>query len=175
MSTEPDDNATAGSGASGPPKALTHTDADGAARMVDVGAKPVTDRLAVAEGFVTMTAETLALCRNNALAKGDVLAVARLAGIQGAKYTSFLIPLCHGLNIDHVDIACEFSDAPHGIHLRGTARCQGRTGVEMEAMTAVSVAALAIYDMIKGIDRAARIERIALVEKRGGKSGHWLR
>ena len=154
---------------------LTHTDSDGSARMVDVAPKAITDRVAVASGFVEMSTHTLDLCRTNALAKGDVISVARLAGIQGAKYTPLLIPLCHGLNIDHVDIDCQLSQDPPGIRIRSTARCQGKTGVEMEAMTAVSVAALAIYDMVKGVDREARIRSIELLEKRGGKTGHWRR
>lgn len=154
---------------------LTHTDSDGTARMVDVGHKPVTQRQAVAEAFVRLSSDTLTLCQNNALIKGDVIPVARVAGIQGAKQTPLLIPLCHGLAMDHIELEFEFSDEPSGIRIRGIASCHGKTGVEMEAMTAVSVAALTVYDMVKGVERDASIERIELVEKLGGKSGHWRR
>ena len=154
---------------------LTHTDANGAARMVNVGHKAITERRAVAEAFVRLSSDTLTLCQSNELSKGDVIPVARIAGIQGAKYTPLLIPLCHGLAMDHIDLSFEFSEAPSGIRIIGTASCQGKTGVEMEAMTAVSVAALTIYDMVKGVERDAAIERIVLLEKSGGKSGHWRR
>lgn len=154
---------------------LTHTDGSGHAHMVDVGAKEVTERVAVAGARVLMEPETLRLIRANALAKGDVLAVARLAGIMAAKRTSDLIPLCHPLALSHVGVELELSDAPPCVQITATACCRGRTGVEMEALTAASVAALTIYDMAKAVDRSMQIDRVLLQEKRGGRSGHWKR
>ncbi|MBF0414770.1 MAG: cyclic pyranopterin monophosphate synthase MoaC [Magnetococcales bacterium] len=154
---------------------LTHFDAHGASRMVDVTAKPVTDRLAVAMGRVRMRRETLSLILDRKMAKGDVLEVARLAGIMAAKRVDELIPLCHSLNLSAVDIAFE-PDAPSGmIKITARVRCQGSTGVEMEALTAVSVAGLTIYDMCKAVDRDMMLEGVCLLEKSGGRSGHYVR
>ncbi|GAB4384828.1 MAG: cyclic pyranopterin monophosphate synthase MoaC [Phycisphaerales bacterium] len=151
---------------------LTHTDEAGRARMVDVGDKPITERVAVAEGRVRIS-EALAACiRENTLAKGDLLAVARLAGVQAAKQTGQLIPLCHPLLLDHVDVEAQLEG--NSVRLRATVRCFGRTGVEMEALTAVSVAALTVVDMGKAVDKGMVIEGVRLVEKRGGRSGHYV-
>jgi cyclic pyranopterin phosphate synthase len=154
-------------------KKLSHVDASGRARMVDVGDKAVSERVAVAEGQVQMRAETLALIRTNALEKGDALAVAQVAGIQAAKRTSELIPFCHPLPLDHLSIDFELDEELPGIRIRGTARSLGKTGVEMEALTAVSVAALTIYDMAKSAEKGMRIDNIRLVSKSGGKSGDY--
>lgn len=154
-------------------KSLSHLDSRGRARMVDVGGKPITDRLAIAEGQVRMQPETLELIRDNALEKGDALAVARVAGIQAAKRTAELIPFCHSLPLDHLAIDFEFDDGLPGIRIRSTARSTGKTGVEMEALTAVSVAALTIYDMAKSAEKSMRIENVRLVKKSGGKSGEY--
>lgn len=143
--------------------------------MVDVGDKDTTDRRAVAHATVEMRAETLALIRDNGLKKGDVLGTARLAGVMGAKRTSDLIPLCHPLALTHVDVVLELVDRPPSVHLTATARCRGRTGVEMEALTAVSVAALTVYDMAKAVDKSMTITGVQLLEKSGGKSGDWSR
>lgn len=151
---------------------LTHFDESGAARMVDVGAKPVTQRVARAAGFVRMQPETLARIRERSLAKGDVLEVARLAGIMATKRTADLIPLCHSLGLDSAEVAFEIVDE-RTVRVEATVRVQGRTGVEMEALTAVTVAALTIYDMCKAIDRSMTIGPVGLVEKSGGKSGHF--
>jgi cyclic pyranopterin phosphate synthase len=152
---------------------LTHVDESGRARMVDVGSKPDTHRVAVARGQVRMKRETLALIRQNALAKGDALATARIAGIMAAKKTAELIPLCHPLMLTHVGVEFELEEiAAEGvIEITATVETTGKTGVEMEALTAVSVAALTIYDMGKAVDRAMRLTDIRLVEKHGGKSG----
>jgi cyclic pyranopterin phosphate synthase len=149
---------------------LSHLDARGAARMVDVSAKPDTERVATAEGFVAMQAETLALIQEGGIAKGDVLAVARVAGIMAAKRTSELIPMCHPLPVTGVtlDLAPDGADR---LRIAATVKTTGKTGVEMEALTAVSVAALTVYDMCKAVDRGMRIEGVRLLEKRGGKSG----
>lgn len=153
---------------------LTHFDAQGASRMVDVGDKPVSRRMARATGVVRMNSATLELIRNRALAKGEVLEVARLAAIQAAKRTDELIPLCHTLPLDGVEIGFSFpTDAT--IAIEATATVSARTGVEMEALTAVSVAALTIYDMCKSVDRGMAIGEIRLEEKTGGRSGHWIR
>jgi cyclic pyranopterin phosphate synthase len=148
---------------------LTHIDAAGHARMVDVTDKPVTDRAATARGRVVMAPATLALIAGGAAKKGDVLGTARLAGIMAAKRTSELIPLCHPLPLSSVTL--ELAPAADGIEIAATVRTTGRTGVEMEALTAVSVAALTIYDMCKAVDRAMRIEAVRLVRKSGGASG----
>jgi cyclic pyranopterin phosphate synthase len=153
--------------------ALTHIGAAGEARMVDVTAKAETDRVAVAEGRVVMRAETLALVLAGDMKKGDVLGVARVAGIMAAKRTHELIPLCHPLALTGVEVDISPDEALPGLVVRTTARVKGATGVEMEALTAVSVACLTIYDMAKAVDRGMRIEAVRLVEKRGGKSGHW--
>ncbi|MEL0197065.1 MAG: cyclic pyranopterin monophosphate synthase MoaC [Rhodobiaceae bacterium] len=150
---------------------LTHFDADGKAHMVNVGDKPVTDRVAVAQGSITMATDTLAKIREGGFGKGDVLGVARLAGIMGAKQTASLIPLCHPLGLDHVAVELEPDDNLPGVRITATCRVTGRTGIEMEAMTAVSVAALTIYDMCKAVDRAMVIGSVRLTHKSGGKSG----
>lgn len=153
---------------------LSHFRDDGASRMVDVGGKAVTSRMARAEAVVRMQPETLALIRDRKLAKGDVFEVARLAGIMAAKKTGDLIPLCHPLGLDRVEIDFRIFDET-SVQIEATAAVQAKTGVEMEAMTAVSVAALTLYDMCKAVDRAMTIERIQLLEKTGGKSGHFQR
>jgi len=150
---------------------LTHLDESGKARMVDVGAKPQTARVAVASGRIRMGAEALAAIRDGEVPKGDVPATARIAGIMAAKKTADLIPLCHPLALDAVTVDFAFED--DGLRATATASLTGRTGVEMEAFTAVSVALLTIYDMAKAIDKAMVIEDIHLAEKRGGKSGDW--
>jgi cyclic pyranopterin phosphate synthase len=154
---------------------LTHIDETGAANMVDVGDKALTSRVATAEGCVVMLPETLALIRSGDAKKGDVLGTARLAGIMAAKRTHELIPLCHPLLLTKVKLDCEPDDTLPGIRIRAEARVTGQTGVEMEALTAVSVACLTIYDMVKAADRAMRIEGIQLTAKAGGKSGDWTR
>lgn len=154
-------------------KKLTHTDPDGRASMVDVGAKAVTQRTAVAEAVITMAPATLALIRENGLKKGDVTSVARLAGILGAKQTASLIPLCHPLPLDKVAVDLELADDPARIIIRTTARCTAKTGVEMEALTAASIAALTVYDMAKAVDRGMVIGPIRLLQKSGGQSGDW--
>jgi cyclic pyranopterin phosphate synthase len=153
---------------------LTHFDEQGASRMVDVGAKAVTARVARASGQVRMAPETLRLIRQRELSKGDVLEVARLAGIMGAKRTSDLIPLCHPLPLDSVAINFSFPD-DQTLAIEAVAQVTARTGVEMEAMVAVNVAALTVYDMCKAVDRVMTIEQVRLEEKAGGKSGHFLR
>ena len=150
---------------------LTHLDQDGAAHMVDVGAKAETRREATAECFVRMAPATVRALREAALAKGDALGVARVAGIMGAKRTPDLIPLCHPLPLSSVEVELEVRE--DGVRVEATARVTGQTGVEMEALTAVSVACLTLYDMVKAVEKGMRIEGIHLVEKRGGKSGHY--
>jgi cyclic pyranopterin phosphate synthase len=152
---------------------LTHLNERGEAQMVDVSAKAVTQRLARAEGFVHMAAATLAAIEAGAVAKGDVLAVARVAGILAAKKTHELIPLCHPLAIAKASVEFEPSREPAGIRVRAAVKVSGRTGVEMEALTAVAVACLTIYDMVKGIDKTLRCQNIRLVEKTGGRSGNF--
>jgi cyclic pyranopterin phosphate synthase len=153
---------------------LTHFDSTGASRMVDVGGKEVTARYARASGVVRMQPDTLALIRNRQMAKGDVLEVARLAGIMAAKKTAELIPLCHPLALDSVQLSFTFPDDA-SVRIEAEVRVTARTGVEMEALTAVSVAALTIYDMCKSVDRGMTFADIRLEEKSGGKSGHFLR
>ena len=153
---------------------LSHTDEQGAARMVDVGDKPVTVREAVAEGSVRMSDEAFALVRDNAVAKGDVLAVARVAGIAGAKRTADLIPLCHPLPLDVVEVNAEADASLPGVRVSARARATARTGVEMEALAAVAAACLTVYDMVKAVDRGMRIEAIRLVSKTGGTRGDWV-
>jgi len=150
---------------------LTHVDAAGKARMVDVGHKPITRREAVASGRVRLSAEAFAEVRENRLAKGDVLTVAQLAGIQAAKRTSELIPLCHPLPLDGVDVALALDPADRSVRIEARARCRAATGAEMEALTAVAVAGLAVYDMVKAVDRTAVVSDIRLVSKSGGRSG----
>ncbi|MGH6680938.1 MAG: cyclic pyranopterin monophosphate synthase MoaC [Bradyrhizobium sp.] len=153
--------------------ALTHIDAGGQARMVDVSEKPATERLAVAEGCVVMNNATLELILSGDARKGDVLGTARIAGIMAAKRTSELIPLCHPLAVSKVTVDITPDRALPGCIVRASVKVNGPTGVEMEALTAVSVACLTIYDMIKAVERGVRIEGIHLVEKSGGKSGHY--
>ena len=150
---------------------LSHLDAEGRARMVDTSGKPVTEREAVARGLVTMQPATLELIRRGGVAKGEVLAVAQVAGIAAAKQTPHLIPLCHPLPIDDVQVSFAFIQEPCGIEITATVKATARTGVEMEALTAVAVSALTIYDMCKAVDRGMRIEAVRLVRKSGGKSG----
>ena len=152
---------------------LTHVGPSGDARMVDVSEKAATERSAVAEARVVMRPETLALIRSGDAKKGDVLATARIAGIMAAKRTSDLIPLCHPLPLTSVSVDIVADEALPGLVVRATAKTHGQTGVEMEALTAVSVACLTIYDMVKAVDRGMRIEGVRLIEKRGGKSGLW--
>jgi cyclic pyranopterin phosphate synthase len=154
---------------------LSHLDEQGRARMVDVGAKAETARVATARGRVRMEPATLALVLGGGVAKGDVIAVARLAGIMAAKRTGELIPLCHPLPITSVDVDVTPDEAASALDVEATARIVGKTGVEMEALTAVSVAALTIYDMCKAVDRGMTIEAVRLVHKAGGKSGEFRR
>ncbi|MGE0667442.1 MAG: cyclic pyranopterin monophosphate synthase MoaC [Sphingomonadales bacterium] len=150
---------------------LTHFDEDGNAVMVDVSGKDVTSRVAVARGRISMQAQTLAMIRDGGHKKGDVLGVARLAGIMAAKRTSDLIPLCHPLALDKVTVELACIEADNAVEIEATVKVTGRTGVEMEALTAVSVAALTVYDMCKAVDRGMRIGDIRLIHKSGGKSG----
>lgn len=154
---------------------LTHLDEAGHAHMVDVADKAVTHRRAIAEGFVEMEPQTLALITEGRSAKGDVLAVARVAGIMAAKRTSELIPLCHPISLTKVTVELEPSSTPAGIAITATAETDGKTGVEMEALTAASVAGLTIYDMCKAVDRAMVVNGVRLLSKEGGKSGTWTR
>jgi cyclic pyranopterin monophosphate synthase len=154
---------------------LTHLDAAGRARMVDVGEKPATERRAVAQAVVRVSAETAKKVLAGDAPKGDVLGVARIAGIQAAKRTAELIPLCHPLPLSFVGVEASVNAAAGEITLIAEARTTGPTGVEMEAMTAASVAALTVYDMVKGIERGAEIAEVVLLEKSGGRSGHWTR
>jgi cyclic pyranopterin phosphate synthase len=150
---------------------LSHVDARGRVRMVDVSEKPVTAREAVARGRVMMSRDALRLVRSGAIRKGDPLQTARLAGIMAAKRTAGLIPLCHPLPLSHVDV--ELRERPDGYEIEARARTTAQTGVEMEALTAVAVAALTVYDMVKAVDKAMVIGEIRLVEKRGGRSGEY--
>jgi cyclic pyranopterin phosphate synthase len=154
-------------------RALTHIARDGAARMVDVSQKAVTSRIAVAEGLVRMQAATLALIRSGDAKKGDVVGVARIAGIMAAKRTHELIPLCHPLSIAGVTLDIAVDDRLPGVRIAASVKTAGQTGVEMEALTAVSVACLTVYDMVKAVDRGMVIEGIRLLEKSGGASGRW--
>ena len=153
--------------------ALSHVDARGRARMVDVGDKPVTSREALAEGEITMSPDALALIRRGTVKKGDPLQAARLAGIMAAKQTASLIPLCHPLLL--TDVAVDLTPTRRGYRIQARVRTQGQTGVEMEALTAVAVAALTVYDMVKAVDREMTIGSICLLEKRGGRSGSYRR
>ena len=152
---------------------LSHLSNRGEARMVDVSAKPATERVAVAEGRVIMASKTLALVRKGDTKKGDVLGTARIAGIQAAKRTHELIPLCHPLAIAQVEVELAPDPDLPGIVVRARVKVAGKTGVEMEALTAVSVACLTVYDMVKAVERGMRIEGIRLIEKHGGRSGHY--
>jgi cyclic pyranopterin phosphate synthase len=154
---------------------LTHFNAAGEARMVDVGEKAMSARIAVAEGHICMRADTLQRIRAGDHRKGDVLAVARIAGIMAAKKTADLVPLCHPLALTRVEIELQTRDQPPVVYCRSTVETRGQTGVEMEALTAVQVTLLTVYDMCKAVDRGMSIEQVRLVEKLGGKSGHWRR
>jgi len=156
-----------------PTQKLTHVDAKGRSRMVDVTAKIQTQRVARAEAMVVMTPATVKLLRGNKLPKGNALEVARIAGIQAAKQTSGLIPLCHPLPLTHVDVSIEI--IPTGARIESTATTKAETGVEMEALMAASLAALTLYDMCKAVEKGITIGPVRLLEKSGGKSGHWLR
>lgn len=154
---------------------MSHLNTKGQARMVDVTDKAKTERMAIACGTVKMRPATMNLIAKNQLAKGDVLATARIAGIQAAKRTHELIPLCHPLALTHVDVGCKLNKRKSLVEVTGTVRCADRTGVEMEALTAAAVACLTIYDMAKAVDKGMVISDIKLLEKRGGKSGDWRR
>lgn len=152
---------------------LTHLDEQGRATMVDVGEKAITERVATATGCVKMLPQTLEIIRSGSAKKGDVIATARIAGIMAAKRTHELVPLCHPLLITKASVAFDYDDALPGIRVTATVKVSGQTGVEMEALTAVSVACLTLYDMAKAVDKGMEIKDIRLVEKTGGKSGPW--
>jgi cyclic pyranopterin phosphate synthase len=154
---------------------LTHFNASGEARMVDVGDKETSTRLAVAEGRICMLADTLAHIRAGDNRKGDVLGVARIAGIMAAKRTADLVPLCHPLALTRVEVELETETSPPAVYCRASVETRGQTGVEMEALTAVQITLLTVYDMCKAVDRGMTIDQVRLVEKLGGKSGHWQR
>jgi cyclic pyranopterin monophosphate synthase len=156
-----------------PSPTLTHQAEDGRVRMVDVGSKPETARMAVAEGVLRISPETVSALRAGRTPKGDPLLVAQIAGIQAAKRTAELIPLCHPLPLTQVELLVEVDEAVPGIRARATARVHGRTGVEMEALTAASVALLTAYDMLKGVDRQMSIESVRVLHKEGGRTGSW--
>lgn len=157
------------------PKKLTHTSRDGRARMVDVSAKAVTERFARAAGCIRMNAEAYSAIERNSLAKGDVIAVASLAGVMAAKRTSELVPLSHTLELSDIKVDLMLDRALPGLRCESVVRTTAKTGVEMEAITAVSVALITVYDMAKSIDKSMQINEIELLEKAGGKSGHWRR
>jgi cyclic pyranopterin monophosphate synthase len=150
---------------------LTHLDETGQAKMVDVGSKADTERMAVAGGEVLLKQETVELIRQGLLKKGDVLTVAKIAGIMGAKKTPELIPLCHPISLTQVEVDLRINDELPGVMITATTRTVGKTGVEMEALTAVTIAALTVYDMVKAVDRKAKIQNVRLIEKHGGRSG----
>jgi len=154
---------------------LTHLDSKGRAQMVDVGAKEVSQRIAIAEAVINMQPETLAMITEGKHKKGDVFAVARIAGIQAAKKCSDLIPLCHPLMLSSVNVDLEADESMNRVNIKATCKLAGQTGVEMEALTAASVAALTIYDMCKAVDKGMTITQLQLIEKLGGKSGSWSR
>ena len=158
-----------------PMEDFTHFNDKGRARMVDVSAKDETDRVAVACGRVLVNADTFALIRSGGMKKGDVLTTAQIGGIMGAKRTSEIIPMCHNVPLSGVDIDFQMNEAEHAVEITATAKCSGQTGVEMEALTAVSVAALTVYDMCKAVQRDIVIDRICLLRKSGGKSGDFVR
>ena len=153
---------------------LTHIDKDGNAKMIDISEKNITDRIAIASGFIVLNTETIHLVKIGNLKKGDVLTVAKIAGIQASKKTSSLIPLCHNLNLNKIDIEFNIDTQENKIYCKSTVNCSGKTGVEMEALTAVSIALLTIYDMCKASDKNMVISEIKLIEKHGGKSGVWM-
>ena len=154
---------------------LSHLDAEGRARMVDVSGKPVTVRTASAEGRVRMTQEAFDLVAAHAIKKGDVLSVAEVAGVMAAKRTGDLIPLCHPLPVDLIEVRAELEPGLPGVHVTARVRCEGRTGVEMEALTAAAVACLTVYDMVKAVDRGMTIEGVQVLDKTGGTHGDWQR
>jgi cyclic pyranopterin phosphate synthase len=154
---------------------LSHVDESGRARMVDVSGKPVTNRSATAEGAIRMSMEAFELIQSNAVQKGDVLTVAEVAATMAAKRTGELIPLCHPLGLDGIDVSARLDAALPGVRIVATARVTGRTGVEMEALTAVAVGCLTVYDMVKAVDRSMCIEEVRLLEKTGGTRGDWHR
>lgn len=156
-------------------KRLTHTGANAKAQMVDVSAKADSERVAVAAGSIRMEAETLDAINRNSLAKGDVISVAKVAGIMAAKRTSDLIPLCHPLLLSDIKVALTSDASLPGLHCEATVRTTGKTGVEMEAITAVAVTLITVYDMAKAVDKGMQINDICLLEKAGGRSGHWRR
>jgi cyclic pyranopterin phosphate synthase len=153
---------------------LTHIDKDGSAKMVDISKKNNSNRVAIAYGFIELNNATIDLIKVGNLKKGDVLTVAKIAGIQASKKTSSLIPLCHNINLDSINIEFRISNKENKIYCQSTVGCSGKTGVEMEALTAVSIALLTIYDMCKSSDKNMVISEIKLVEKHGGKSGVWM-
>ena len=157
-----------------PHNPLTHFDAEGQAHMVDVATKNESHRIARARGSIFMQPATFSLIASGTAKKGDVIGIARIAAIQGAKRTSDLIPLCHPISLTRVAAEFELDQARSAVHILVTAECTGRTGVEMEALTAASVGLLTIYDMCKAVDRGMHIEDLRLLEKKGGKSGHWI-
>lgn len=152
---------------------LSHVDDEGRARMVDVGAKPVTSRQAAAEGWIRMSKDAFKLVKANRIAKGDVLRVAEIAGIAGAKRTAELIPLCHPLPLERITVTATLDAKIPGVHVRAEARVEAKTGVEMEALTACAVTLLTVYDMVKAADRSMEIGGVRLVEKSGGLTGEW--
>ena len=154
---------------------LSHVDEAGRARMVDVAGKPATVRAAVAEGTIRMSREAFQSVAEQQIAKGDVLAVSEVAGTLAAKRTAELVPLCHPLGLDHVEVEARLDEQLPGVRVRAAAKAVGRTGVEMEALTAVSVALLTVYDMVKAVDRGMEIEKVRLLEKTGGTHGDWRR
>lgn len=153
---------------------LTHFDAAGQAHMVDIADKAITRRVAIAQGSIRMQPATLARVRDGSAAKGDVLGIARIAAIQGAKRTADLIPLCHPIALTRVTVEFSIDESASTVHCQARAECDGRTGVEMEALTAVQVGLLTIYDMVKAVDRGMVITNVRLLEKHGGKSGSWV-
>jgi len=171
----PDAEGTPPESPTGHAERLTHLDAEGRPSMVDVGGKPATARIAEAEGRIVLSPAAFALLTRGGGPKGDPLVVARIAGIQAAKHTAGLIPLCHTLPLDHVEVTLEPDAALPGVRATATARVQGRTGVEMEALTAAAIGLLTIYDMVKAADRGMVIRDLRLEEKRGGRSGHYRR
>ncbi len=154
---------------------LTHFNQSGEAHMVDVGNKDITERVAIAEGYIEMNPTTLALIEQGTHKKGDVLGIARIAGIMASKKTADLVPLCHPLPISHVEVNLEIENDTSRVYCRTTVKTRGQTGVEMEALTAIQVSLLTVYDMCKAVDRGMTIQGVRLLKKSGGKSGNWLR
>ena len=154
---------------------LTHFNQEGDAHMVDVGEKPVSHRIAIADGRIRMQAQTLQLIQSGAHKKGDVLGIARVAGIMASKKTADLVPLCHPLSLTSIEVEFEIEEAPAAVYCKVTVETRGQTGVEMEALTAVQIALLTIYDMCKAVDRGMTLQDIGLLKKSGGKSGTWKR